>query len=266
MFTARREFLKQVAAVGALASAPSFSAAAEAEAPKSVAAQASKIKAVAFDAYGTLFDVHSVITLADKLFPDRGKELSQIWRTKQLEYTWLRTMSKQYVDFWQVTQDGLVFAAKRLGLELTADKREQLMNQYLKLDPFPENVGALKELKAMGLPLAILSNGSPKMLDAAVKSSGMEGVFNHVLSVDTLKTYKTDPRVYAMGPEAFKMQPGEICFVSSNSWDAVGATWAGLTTFWVNRAKAPAEELGVTPAKMGEKLTDVVEFVKVAKA
>lgn len=254
----RRRFLQSLAAGAAVGAFPASSLAAEQPATRS----ARKVGAIAFDAYGTLFDVNSVISLGEQLFPGQGKELSQIWRTKQLEYTWLRTMSRRYADFWKVTEDGLAFAAKRLKLDLTADKRAQMMNAYLRLDPFPENIDALKTLKSAGIRLAILSNGTPTMLNAAVKSSGMEGIFDHILSVDTVRLFKTDPRVYQLGVDAFKLKPSEIVFVSSNSWDVAGAAWFGYTTFWVNRAKAPVEELGVTPTKAGNRLTDLVEFVK----
>jgi 2-haloacid dehalogenase len=154
------------------------------------------IRACVFDAYGTLFDVHSVAALAEELFPGQGDAVSQLWRTKQIEYTWLRTMAgpDAYRTFWEVTEDGLVFTARRLGLELTPEKRRALMGQYLRLDAFPENLEALRKLKGMGLRLAILSNGNPPMLEAAVRSAGMEGLFEALLSVDRLRRFKTVPR------------------------------------------------------------------------
>ncbi len=142
------------------------------------------IRAVVFDAYGTLFDVYSVGALAEQLFPGKGSELSQLWRLKQIEYTQLRTLASRYRPFWEVTQDALVFSARRLGLELSEALRDRLMNQYACLSPFPENAGALKELKALGVPTGILSNGTPQMLDIAVKSAGMVGLFDHILSVE----------------------------------------------------------------------------------
>jgi 2-haloalkanoic acid dehalogenase type II len=159
------------------------------------------IRACVFDAYGTLFDVHSVAALAEELFPGQGDAVSQLWRTKQIEYTWLRTMAgpDAYRTFWEVTEDGLVFTARRLGLELTPEKRRALMGQYLRLDAFPENLEALRKLKGMGLRLAILSNGNPPMLEAAVRSAGMEGLFEALLSVDRLRRFKTVPRSTAGG-------------------------------------------------------------------
>ena len=220
------------------------------------------IRAIVFDAYGTLFDVYSVGALAEQLFPGKGAELSVLWRDVQVGYTRLRTLSGRYADFWQVTEDALVFSTRKLGLELTAGGRKRLMSQYACLSAFPENLGTLKELKDMGLPLAILSNGTPEMLDIAVKSAGMNGLFDHILSVDTVKKYKTAPEAYRIGTEAFGMPARDILFVSSNGWDAIGAAWYGYTTFWVNRSGQPLEELGTAPEARGSRLTDVVAFVR----
>lgn len=220
------------------------------------------IRACVFDAYGTLFDVHSVAALAERLFPGQGDAVSQLWRTKQIEYTWLRAMTGRYKTFWEVTEDGLVFTAKKLGLELTPEKRTALMEQYLRLDAFPENLEVVEELKSMGLRLAILSNGNPPMLEAVVRSAGMEGLFEALLSVNKVKRFKTVPEVYQLAVDHFGVSAPEIGFVSSNGWDAAGATWFGFTTFWVNRAGNPPEELGVLPAGEGETLADLVGFIK----
>jgi 2-haloacid dehalogenase len=220
------------------------------------------IRAIAFDAYGTLFDVYSVAALAEQLFPGKGAELAGLWRDKQIEYTRVRTLSGRYRPFWEVTEDALVFSARKLGLALTEDGRSRLMSQYACLSAFPENLGALKELKALGLPLAILSNGTPQMLDIAVKSAGMAGLFDHILSVDAVQKYKTAPEAYQLGPDAFKLPARDILFVSSNCWDVCGAAWFGYATFWINRSGQPLEELGVAPASEGNRLTEVVAFVR----
>lgn len=220
------------------------------------------IRAIAFDAYGTLFDVYSVGALAEQLFPGKGAELAVLWRDTQVGYTRLRTLSGRYADFWQVTGDALAFSARKLGLDLTDDARKRLMSQYACLSAFPENLGALKELKKLGLPLAILSNGTPEMLDIAVKSAGMSGLFDHVLSVEAVKKYKTAPEAYQLGPDAFKLPAREILFVSSNCWDAIGAAWFGYTTFWINRSGQPLEELGTVPSARGVRLSDVVAYVR----
>ena len=220
------------------------------------------LRAIAFDAYGTLFDVYSVGTLAEQFFPGKGTELAVLWRDTQITYTRIRTLSDRYAPFWQVTEDALVFSTRKLGLDLTEDARKRLMSQYACLSAFPENLGALRELKQLGLPLAILSNGTPEMLDIAVKSAGMNGLFDHLLSVEAVKKYKTAPEAYRLGPDAFKLPTREILFVSSNCWDAIGATWFGYTTFWINRGGQPLEELGAQPAAQGRLLTDVVSYVK----
>ncbi|BAL23572.1 haloacid dehalogenase type II [Azoarcus sp. KH32C] len=221
-----------------------------------------RIRAIAFDAYGTLFDVYSVGALAEQLFPGKGEALTALWRLKQIEYSFLRTLSGRYKPFLEVTEDGLVYSAKKLGLAMTDSQRRQLMNQYACLSPFPENLGALKALRELGVPMAILSNGTPEMLGVAIRSAGMSGLFAHVLSVDAVRQYKTADAAYQLGPDAFGCPAREILFVSSNGWDAAGATWFGYTTFWINRTQQPIEELGVTPTATGQRLTDVVDFVQ----
>jgi 2-haloacid dehalogenase len=220
------------------------------------------IQAIAFDAYGTLFDVYSIGTLAEKLFPRRGVALAELWRDKQIEYTRLRTMCSMYKPFWEVTQDALIFSCKKLKLELGFEAQNALMGQYATLQAFPENFGVLQQLHAMGLKLAILSNGNSQMLQAVVKAAGMQGLFHHILSVDAVKKFKTAPEAYQLGPDVFGLSAKNILFVSSNCWDACAATWFGYTTYWVNRADAPLEELGVTPHGQGRTLTDLVDFVE----
>ncbi|HET7775666.1 MAG TPA: haloacid dehalogenase type II [Azospira sp.] len=220
------------------------------------------LKAIVFDAYGTLFDVYSVGALAEQLFPGKGVALAALWRDKQIEYSRIRSMSGRYKPFWDVTQDALVYAAAALGIPLGDEERGRLMSQYACLSAFPENLPALKELKALGLPLAILSNGTRAMLDIAVKSSGMGGLFEHILSAETVQKFKTAPEVYQLGPDAFGLPAREILFVSANSWDACGATWFGYTSFWINRTGQPAERLDVAPTANGHRLSDVVAFIK----
>jgi 2-haloacid dehalogenase len=220
-----------------------------------------RIRAVIFDAFGTLFDVYSVGALAEQLFPGKGDALAALWRQKQIEYAFIRTLSGRYKPFLAVTEDGLVFAASKLGLELSEGDRRKLMNQYACLSPFPENLGVLKALRERGLPLAILSNGTPEMLDVAVRSAGMHGLFDHVLSVERVGVFKTHADAYALGTQAFGCTPQEIVFVSSNGWDAIGATWFGYTSFWVNRGSQPCEQLDVTPTATGATLDDLLDFV-----
>ncbi|MFM0135622.1 haloacid dehalogenase type II [Caballeronia grimmiae] len=231
-------------------------------------------RAVIFDAYGTLFDVHSVIAAAEQLFPGNGSALSQLWRQKQIEYTQLRTLADpsggRYVPFWNITIDALRHAAARLGLmhALTSAAEKRLMDEYACLSAFPDALPALDALRErFGLRLAILSNGNPPMLDIAVKSAGMTGLFDHVLSVDAVRAYKPDARAYDLGTRAFgiaRAAAREIVFVSSNGWDVAGAAWFGYTTFWLNRAALPVENLGVVPDREGRDMSELVAFIEKA--
>jgi 2-haloacid dehalogenase len=219
-----------------------------------------EIGALVFDAYGTLFDVHSVVPLADEIFPGIGGALSVLWRDKQLEYTRLRALCGQYADFWAVTGDALDFSCERLGLAILPMQRERLMRQYERVAAFPDSLAALYALKRMGLSLTILSNGTPKMLTSAVAAAGMDGIFDHILSVDQVKTFKTASQAYQLGLEAISLRRSQILFVSSNGWDICGATWFGYTTFWINRDGLPRERLGVEPSQEGRSLRDVLSY------
>jgi 2-haloacid dehalogenase len=221
---------------------------------------ASVPRAVLFDAYGTLFDVYSVGLLAEQLFPGQGERLALLWRDKQIEYTRLLTLSGRYQPFWAVTRAGLRYAAARLALVLDSADEERLMNQYRHLSAFPENREVLAELQRRGIPAGILSNGDPEMLAVAVKSAGLAALLSPLLSVDAVRRFKTDPAAYALGPQTLKLPAREILFVSSNGWDAIGATWFGYTTLWVNRAGLPLEQLDTAPTRSGSSLRDVLDF------
>ena len=219
------------------------------------------IKALAFDAYGTIFDVHSVIALCEEFFPGRGAALSQLWRTKQLEYTWLRSLMGKYEDFWKVTEDGLRFACASLGVDLTANKSKRLMDAYLHLTPYPDVASAVKRLNH--LPLAILSNGAPRMLHDVVANAGLSDDFQHLLSVDSVKIFKPHANVYQLAPDNFGVDASEIGFVSSNGWDIAGAAHFGFTTFWINRGKQPVEALGSEPYRIVSTLHDVADALEI---
>jgi 2-haloacid dehalogenase len=224
-------------------------------------------QAVLFDAYGTLLDVYSVGLLAEQLFPGQGSALSVLWRDKQIEYTRLVTTSNHgahYQPFWELTRAGLRYACKRLKLSLSAEQEAQLMNQYRHLSAFPENKAVLQALKVRGIVTGILSNGDPDMLGIAVRSAGLEGLLNHVISVDAVRKYKTTPEAYALGEQATGLKASQIAFVSCNSWDALAATWYGYPTLWVNRYQLPFEELGTQPTRTGSTLTDVLGFFEPA--
>jgi len=222
-----------------------------------------KPKAILFDAYGTLFDVYSVGLLAEQLFPGHGQALSVLWRDKQIEYTRLVTTSNHgahYQPFWALTQAGLRYSCKKLGLVLTPAHEHQLMNQYRHLSAFPENREVLQALKAKGVVTGILSNGDPDMLAVAVKSAGLDDLLDHVISVDSIRKYKTHPDAYALGPQATGLDARQIAFVSCNAWDALAATWYGFRTLWVNRYQLPFEELGTQPTRTGANLRDALSF------
>jgi len=201
-------------------------------------------RAFLFDAYGTLFDVHAVTEAARAVTADPAA-LSMLWRQKQLEYTWLRSLMVRYEDFWAVTESALRFALRRLDIRAGEADVARLMEAYLSLAAFPEVEAALAGLAPA--PLGILSNGSPRMLEAAVRSAGLAGALAHVLSVDAVRVYKPSPRVYELGPRAFGIPAREILFVSSNAWDVAGAKTFGYTTCWCNRTRAPMENLGAAP-------------------
>jgi len=243
----RREFMSRMAISGLELQQSSTTA----------AGARSNIKAVAFDGFPIL-DPRPVFSLVDQLYPDKGVELSNIWRTRQFEYTWLRTMSRRYADFWQVTDDALVFAAKSLKLELTPEKHARLMDAYFKLRCWPDVPEALISLKNAGIRLAFLSNLTAKMLEAGIHNSQLDGLFDHVLSTGRVKVYKPDPRAYLMGVDALGLQPDQILFAAFAGWDAAGAKSFGYPTFWVNRQNQPAEELGVAPDATGGNLIDLV--------
>ena len=219
-----------------------------------------KIKAIAFDGF-PIIDARPVFALAEEIFPGKGLELSNVWRTRQFEYTWLRTLGGNYTDFWHVTEDALAFAARMVKIELSTEQHARLMQSYLSLKAWPDVVPALKQLRDAGIRMAFLSNLTNAMLDAVVTNSALGGYFESHLSTDLVGAFKPDRRAYQMGVNAFKLPKEEIVFAAFGGWDAVGAKWFGYPTFWVNRAGVPVEELGVVPDGMGAGLADLVKFV-----
>ena len=221
------------------------------------------MKAIAFDAYGTLFDVFSITALGEELFPGKGDALAQLWRLKQLQYSTLRSLMGRHRDFWGLTEDGLVYAAKSLGLDLTPDKRWRLLDAYLTLAAFPNVKPGLEALRERGLRLAILSNGEPRMLEAAARGAGIIDLLDAILSVEEVKIFKPSPRVYQLAPERLGVRPFEMGFVSSNNWDIAGAASTGLETFWIQRRAAePSEELGFTADHIVSTVTDLAALVR----
>jgi 2-haloacid dehalogenase len=249
MFVNRRDFVTLAGggAVAAIAGMPADGA-------------QTKIRAVAFDGF-PIIDPRPVFAKAEEIFPGSGLKLGDAWRTRQFEYTWLRTLGGHYADFWQVTEESLVFAARALAIDLSADQRDQLMQAWLTLKAWPDVAPALKALKAAGIRMAFLSNLTDAMLDSAVKNSALEGSFEPHLSTDRVRAFKPDPRAYQMGLDAFQLKKEEIAFAAFAGWDAAGAKWFGYPTFWVNRLNAPVEELSVVPDGVGSGLGDFVKFV-----
>jgi 2-haloacid dehalogenase len=213
------------------------------------------IQAVVFDAYGTLFDVHSVIRRCEQVFPGRGESLSRLWRSKQLEYTWLRSLMGRYEDFESVTRAALTYSCRSLELALDDRGCQSLMEEYRHLSPYAEVSSTLQSLR--GSKLAILSNGSPEMLQAVVRNAGFEPLLCAVLSVDPLRIFKPHPSVYQLAVDQLGVKREEIAFVSSNYWDASGAASFGLRTFWINRTGSQPDELGYAPRRLLKRLDEL---------
>lgn len=215
------------------------------------------VDALVFDAYGTLFDVHSVVREGERLAPGHGAVLSQLWRTKQLEYTWLQSLmeTRPREDFAAVTAHALDYALAALDLPLSASDRRRLRDAYFTLEPFPDVRRALAALAPR--PRWILSNGTLAMLEPLVRSTGLESDLDGVLSVDAAGIYKPSPRVYRLATERLRIAPSRIGFVSSNGWDATGAKACGFTTFWINRTGAPVEQHGAPPDRIIASLSEL---------
>jgi 2-haloacid dehalogenase len=217
------------------------------------------LRAIAFDALA-IFDARPIGVLAETIFPGKGAELSAAWRTRQFEYQWLRALSGRYADFWQTTQEALIFAARSLDLPLTPAARTRLMQAWLRLEVWPEVPAALRALRDGGLRLAFLSNMTAGMLRTGIENARLEGIFEQVLSTDAVMTYKPDPRAYWLASDALGLPPAQVLFVASAGWDAAGARWFGYPTFWVNRPGLPVEELGVTADATGPGFQELVDF------
>ncbi len=222
---------------------------------------ASKFKAIAFDAF-PIFDPRPVFALVESIYPEKGTELANVWRTKQFEYSWLRTAAGQYKNFWEVTQDALVYAAKKTGVTLTSNNKKHLMEQYLTLNVWPDVIPALQIFKETGIKLSFLSNMTNEMLHSCIQHSKIEHYFDNIISTDNAKTYKPNPVAYQLGIDTLKLKKEEMLFVAFAGWDASGSKWFGYPTFWMNRLGTPAEELNATPDNIGKSMTDLVNFIK----
>lgn len=252
----RREFLHW-AASGAVAGALGGRLLAQAAAPP-------RVKAVAFDALA-LLDARPVFALCETLFPGQGAGLADAWRARQFEYQWLHVLAGRYADFEKTTEDALVFAARQKRIELAPEPRARLTQAWLALKAWPDVAPALDALRKAGLRLAFLSNMTPRLLEAGIRNSGLDGKFEHVLSTDARQVHKPDPRAYQIGVDALGLKREEIAFVAFAGWDAAGAKWFGYPTYWANRTNAPAEELGVAPDATGPDIGDLAHFVGAAR-
>ena len=222
-------------------------------------------KLIAFDAYGTLFDVYSMSQLAEEIFPGNGQALSLMWRDRQIEYTRLVTMSdpnpngsKYYLPFWELTIRSLRYVCKRMGLNLSAEAEKRLMDQYAKLTGFEDSLSVLQSIKQKNISTAILSNGSREMLTTVVESNGLKPYLDKVVTIEDVRLFKTAPQAYELLLKEFPVKKEEILFVSSNAWDALAAKWYGFDVFWVNRQGHPFEEIGENPDYQGSSLTEVL--------
>jgi 2-haloacid dehalogenase len=218
------------------------------------------IKAVVFDAYGTLFDVHAPVGQVAGKLGDKAQSVSDMWRLKHLSYSWLRALMDEYVPFWQVTGESLDYALEAHGINDPA-LRDELLNLYLTLDAYGDATVALAGLKEMGKATAILSNGSPEMLEAACVHSGLAKHLDHVLSVAEVGIYKPDARVYQMVPDHMNVEPDEVCFVSSNTWDAQAAAHFGFQAARIDRFGLPDEKIPGKPSLMLASLDELLDVV-----
>jgi 2-haloacid dehalogenase len=217
-------------------------------------------RAFVFDAYGTLFDVHAAIARHRAAAGPDADRFSEVWRTKQLEYSWTLTLSGRYVDFWTLTERALDYCFGRFP-SVDRALRPKLLDAYRELDAFPDARATVAKLKAGGAKVAILSNGSPPMLDAAVKASGMTESFDALFSVESVRAYKPRPEVYALVTDGFALKPHDVVFVSSNRWDVMGAAAFGFRPFWVNRAKMPDEYADAPPQRVIADLSALASIV-----
>jgi 2-haloacid dehalogenase len=216
--------------------------------------------AVAFD-YFVLFNPDSVVAAVDRIAPGKGRDFTNLWRTRQFEYSWLRSITDRYVDFFAITRDALLYAASAMHVVLTAAHTDQLMDAYLRLTPWPDSAGALRRLRDADVRVITIANFSPAMLRANAEHAGLASLFDALVSTDANHTYKPDPRAYQLGVDRLKLDTRDIVFAAFGGWDAVGAKSFGYPTVWVNRLNQPREELGVDPDRTVTDLNGLLDFV-----
>jgi 2-haloacid dehalogenase len=246
--------------VGLLLVAGGAFLAGKAPAARLEAAAPSRFKAIAFD-YFVLFNPDSVVPEVEGVFPARGREFTNLWRTRQFEYSWLRSITGRYVDFFAITEDALNYTAAAMKLQLTPDNKRLLLDSYLHLAPWPDTADALRRLKEYGVRVITIANFSPAMLRSNAENSRLLGYFDDLVSTDANHTYKPDPRAYRLGMDRLHLEKQDILFVPFAGWDAAGAKAFGYTTFWVNRFNQPLEELSVRPDQTSTNLDSLLNFV-----
>lgn len=219
-----------------------------------------KIKAIAFDAF-PIFDPRPLTSAAEEAFPGQGKNLMDVWRSRIFEYQWLRALGGKYENFMQATESGLVFATKKLNLELTTEKKNRLLSEFMLLDTWPDATASIKQLRDMNIELVFLSNMTEEMLNNGLKKANLDKDFSLILSTNSIKSYKPSPAAYNLAVEKLSVKKENILFVAFAGWDVAGAKWYGYRTFWVNRLGAPAEELGETADGSSRDLSGLIEFV-----
>ena len=219
-----------------------------------------RFKAIAFDSF-VLFNPDSVVPKVEQVFPGRGQEFTNLWRTRQFEYSWLRSITGRYIDFFAITEGSLTYTTAAMKLELSPENKQRLLDSYLHLTPWPDTVQSLSRLKGSGLRLIMISNFSPRMLHSNAESARLIGFFDALVSTDANQTYKPDPRAYRLGMDELHLNKQDILFVAFGGWDAAGAKAFGYPTFWVNRFNQPFEELGITPDQTSNKLEGLLDFV-----
>ena len=229
-----------------------------------VAQRAHGLKAVAFDAF-TILDPRPIAARAEHMYPGKGARLTDLWRSRQFEYTWLRTLSNTYVDFRQITEEALVHSARSLGLDLSRTARLHLVRSFYHFNPWPDSLSALQQLRRAGFRLVLLSNFTEEMMAAAVETCGLRGLLEHNLSTDRVRAFKPAPGAYRMAMDALGLQRDEILFAAFAGWDAAGAKAFGYPTFWVNRMNAVPDELGTAADANGQDLHQLVAFATSAK-
>ncbi len=221
-----------------------------------------RFKAIAFD-YFVIFDPNSVVPIVEKEFPGKGLEFTKMWRGKQFEYGFLRSITKRHEDFFTVTGSALDYTAEAMKVKLSPEQRERLLNAYLNLKPWPDAVAALQKIKASGIRIITIANFSKKMLEANAKNAGIHSLFDELLSTEVNGTYKPDPKAYELGMKHLKLKKSEVVFAAFGGWDAFGAKNFGYSTYWVNRFNLPQEKLGVQADATSNNIDGLLDFIKV---